>query len=192
MKQLLEFANELAERHQARLDTGYLLLAMMQEKGTTANLLKLRGLTPQKVLGQIQNVGAEPAEVLLATTDKALQIASSFSAPRPSPLHLLAAMAGFKKANANRIIEELGIDSMGVRTQALRRLTGVPEDRLDKKHLTKKDAGEALPLAEQLQIFSSGEQAGDKLPLSRLVKTQMVQQRSGDAPPPLCRSKPGN
>jgi ATP-dependent Clp protease ATP-binding subunit ClpC len=157
MKDLIERATKLAAKSGARLNTGFLLLAAIAGQGTASNLLKLRRLTETKIKNCLGDLEEENSDIVLAVIDKAHQVAEPFRVREPSPLHLLVAIVGFKDCHAVRILKSFNLDIGVIRTQALRCLTSVTEEHSGNDTRVASqlaDKGEALPLAEQLQIFT--------------------------------------
>lgn len=158
MRELTLRALDMADASEMPLSTGYLLLAMASGQGTAARLLRLRGLTDSRIRVRLREMEPEPREVVESVLDKARQIAEPFRAREPSALHLLVALAGSRDCQAVEIMRESGLDAISIRTQALRCLTGVTEEYVTYSEdflLKNNEKGEALPLAEQLQFFST-------------------------------------
>ncbi|MCP4680354.1 MAG: ATP-dependent Clp protease ATP-binding subunit, partial [Deltaproteobacteria bacterium] len=160
MKEIIARAADISAKNNNCLDTGYLLLAMITEHGTVAKLLKLQGLTETKIKNHLRDLNDEPSDLWLDVTKKAQHIADTFRVRDPSPLHLLAAVAGFKSSRAVGVFEKFNLDAMAIHTTALRCLTGITgehnfEDARDTCPPVYRS--EALPLAEELQTLSSSQ-----------------------------------
>jgi ATP-dependent Clp protease ATP-binding subunit ClpC len=130
MKQIIAQAEQRAASIGTRLDTGHLLLALVAGKGTAANLLRLRGLTEERVRTRLNGLEEERPGLAEEAVSKAGQIAAPLQTQTPSPLHLLAAVSGLKGSRAVRMLRGFGLDPMAIRTGALRCLTGVTEDHI--------------------------------------------------------------
>ncbi|MCP4600348.1 MAG: ATP-dependent Clp protease ATP-binding subunit [Proteobacteria bacterium] len=156
IKELIACAADLSGEDGNRLNTGYLLLAMIMGQGTAAKLLKLRGLQAIKTKTHLRTLNEEPSGFLQIVTEKAEQIAGTFRMREPSPLHLLVAMAGSKDSHAARILRNFNLDTTAIRNLALRCLTGVTDEHGSKNACSPchtANQGEALPLAEELQTL---------------------------------------
>jgi ATP-dependent Clp protease ATP-binding subunit ClpC len=169
----------------ANPDSGHLLLATIQGDGTAANLLKLRGLTEERIRTRLNSLDKEPTTLVQEIVHKAHQIAAPFGVSEPSPLHLLAAMTSFTESRAVKALEKFGLTPTNIRTQALRCLTGVTEERgniAGRQASLSIDCSESIQPLEQLQNLSPRKSINREINPSSSVSTPSSQAARREAP----------
>lgn len=116
---LRQTAEQLATSRRERVTSAHLLVAMVEQGGPAADLLRERRLTRDVLLQAARSSSDDEADPLRVAVQRARDVARRLRSPQPTPLHLLAALLMARGSAAYRALDQCGIDVHRLRASAL-------------------------------------------------------------------------
>jgi len=132
LEDVLGHARDIARKTGDDLASGHLLLALFTVPNEAAVFLEDRNLTLEELLGELDAIGEERADLLERILDRSRRIAEGGTADRLNSLHLLASLVRETESQAHELLDRSSTDVSAIRATVMSYATGavpLPRER---------------------------------------------------------------